>query len=508
MKPSEHQPMKTLKPSELDLSRSNRRRFLRQTLGMTAGLGLASQAWPLLAAENAPVKDALPVLPDLGLKRIGKLKARSAREITASPLSVGFETLDRQHFDPVKTYPHMAQLGAKWARCQTGWARTEQEKGKYDFAWLDSVVDSLLKIGVQPWFNLGYGNPLYTPKADATAVGYVPVFTEPERTAWLNYTRAIAKRYAERVKCWEIWNEPNISGFWKPEKPNATEYVKLVQMTAPVIRELVPNSKIIGGVFAGVPHSFIKECMEAGLGEQIDKLSYHPYRPLPERDYEKDVATMKELLQKHTQGRVKLWQGENGCPSQKGGAGALKEQDWNETRQAKWLLRRILSDLRLEIEVTSYFLIVDLVGYRGSTNYKGLLRGTDYTPKPAFFAYQNLCALFDAETHRATDTIKVVGDEAKYVWAASFERRGIPLHAFWRPADLLKDVAPQKVQVSLSTGKNSAIKQPVLIAPLTGEIFSLTNHSTQADQMVFPDMKLLDQPLIITDQTVINPLGE
>ncbi|MEI7731071.1 MAG: beta-galactosidase [Verrucomicrobiota bacterium] len=453
------------------------------------------------AAEGAAVKQsAPPLLPDLGLKSLGRLKPRAAREIAASPLSIGFETLDRQLFDPEKTYPYMAQLGAKWARCQAGWARTEREKGKYDFTWLDAVVDSLLKIGVQPWFNLSFGNPLYTPEADPTAVGWVPVFTEEAREGWLNHARAISQHFADRVKHWEIWNEPNITDFWKPGKPNAAEYVKLVKQTAPIIRERVPGAKIIGGVFCTVPRAYIQECMEAGLGDVIDKLSFHPYRKMPEQGYEADVNAMNTLLSKHTRGRVKLWQGENGCPSQSGGSGALADLDWNETLQAKWLLRRVLSDLRLGIELTSYFLIVDLVGYRGKTNYKGLLRGTDYTPKPAFFAYQSLATLFDAETQRTETGVQADGAAPGTLLTASFERQGFPLHVYWMPADLLKDCAPKKLQITVP----APLKQPVLVAPMTGEIFALQASAGEPGKVIFHDLPLLDQPLIITDLAVVR----
>ena len=46
-------------------------------------------------------------------------------------------------------------------RIQSGWERTEQEKGVYDFEWLDSIVDNLLERGLVPWINLVYGNGLY-----------------------------------------------------------------------------------------------------------------------------------------------------------------------------------------------------------------------------------------------------------------------------------------------------------------------------------------------------------
>jgi len=451
----------------------SRRSFLKTSAG---ALALATWKPTWLWADN----------PFDGLTPLGRLKPRPSVAIAASPLSVGYETLDRQHFDPTKTYLHAAQLGVKWARCQTGWARCEKTKDRYDFGWLDEVVDGLLKIGIQPWFNLGYGNPLYTPKADETAVGWVPVFDDTAMEAWKRFTARIAAHFRGRVRHYEIWNEPNITNFWKPGKPDAVSYVKLVEQTAPIIRQHVSDAVIIGGAFAGIPMDYIRKCLEAGLARHMDKMSYHPYRPTPESGYDKEVRAMRELLAQHGGATVALWQGENGCPSQKGGAGALRDMDWNETRQAKWLTRRILSDLRLEIELTSYFLIVDLVGYRGSTNWKGLLRGTDYTPKPAYFAYQNLCALFDAETRRADLPVQI---EDEKVVTAGFQRHGEPLYAYWMPEALTKDAPPRTVRLALAHKP----KSPALFDPLTGQIYKIKS---------FDALPLTDYVLIIADERV------
>ena len=53
-------------------------------------------------------------------------------------------------FDPEKAYDKVAAIGVKWVRIQSGWARTEKEKGVYDFRWLDSIVDNLLARGLKP----------------------------------------------------------------------------------------------------------------------------------------------------------------------------------------------------------------------------------------------------------------------------------------------------------------------------------------------------------------------
>jgi hypothetical protein len=434
-----------------------------------------------------------------GLKAAGTLKTRTASEIKASPLSVGFETLDRKLFDPAKTYESVGRLGVKWARCQTGWARTETQKGVYDFGWLDEVVDNLLKVGVQPWFNLGYGNPLYTPKADATAVGWIPIFTEEETQAWLAYAEKITARFKDRVKHWEIWNEPNIKGFWKPGEPDAAKYVEFVEKTAPVIRANVPGAVIIGIGLAGTSAGYPRACLERGLGKHIDKLAYHPYRPMPERGYDEDVEALRKILKENGAEHVRLWQGENGCPSRKGSAGALSQFEWNEARQAKWVLRRILSDLRLEIELTSYFLIVDLIGYRGKVNIKGLLRGEDYTPKPAYFAYQNLCALFDSETTRyRMKPFKVEGAGESKVFAAGFKRHGKPLAAWWASEDLTRDVPAKPVKIVIGDHDKAKMPKPELLDPLTGQRYAVAS---------FDALPLADYPLILADESVFASGG-
>jgi hypothetical protein len=452
----------------------------------------AAAAWAAAKPSTlwAQEQDALA---GFGLSPIGTLKTRPSSAIQASPLSVGYETLDRKLFDPAKTFERAAQLGVKWARCQTGWVRCETTRGTYDFAWLDEVVDGLLKIGIQPWFNLGYGNPLYTPQADATAVGWVPVFDEEAMKGWMAFTVALAEHFKGRVTHWEIWNEANITGFWKPGKPDAASYVKLVEQTAPLIREKIPGAVIIGGAFAGIPMGYYEACLDAGLAKHIDRVSYHPYRPTPEKGYDDEIKKMRDLLKKHGAEHVKLWQGENGCPSKKGSSGALSQQEWNETRQAKWVTRRIMSDLRLEIELTSYFLIVDLIGYRGKTNLKGLLRGEDYSAKPAYYAYRNLCTLFDAEAKRFKMTFKIEGAEKTNTCAAGFKRNGKPLVAYWAVEDLTKDMPATKVKLVLGEAERAQMPNPALLDPLSGKIYRVTS---------FEVLPLADYPLILADESV------
>ncbi len=498
------------------MSQPTRRSFIKDSI--KTGLGAATLTRIAAPAAQAQSPTSVATQPsfaaaDFGLSVIGKVAPRPSLSIKASHLSLGFETLDRRMFAPEKTYGYVAQLGVKWARTQTGWARTETKKSEYDFAWLDGVTDSLLKIGVQPWFSLSYGNRLYTPEApNEYAVGWVPLNNAEAKQGWVNYAGKIAERFRTRVRHWEIWNESDAAIFWRPGKPNPEHYVELVKLATLEIRKRAPGAVIVGGALAYVPRSldFLEGCLELGLAQYVDRISYHPYRQAPEANYEAEIRAFRALVKRYKPS-LDIWQGENGAPSSNNGCCALAGYDWNETRQAKWLLRRLLTDLKLDIELTSYLHIVDMHNYIlengliAKVNYKGLLRGKDdYTPKPSYFAYQNLCALFDAETKPADFVIRSVGREADDVYTASFVRQGAPVFARWLPVSLQRDTPVQPSAVELWSGKAARMTEPVLIDLLTGQVYKPEKAQFSGGWWKIENLPLTDYPLVITDAALLK----
>jgi hypothetical protein len=428
------------------------------------------------------------------------LQPKNSKQIAASTLSVGMETLDRSQFDPSRTYELAGRLGVKWARLQTGWARTERTAGEYDFRWLDQVVDSLLAAGVQPWFSLGYGNRLYTPEAaHESAVGYIPI-TPQAREAWARYVSRAAAHFSKRVKYWEVWNEPNGKGFWRPNAPDPAGYADLVKLTAPEIRKAIPDACVIGCGLAGLGNAlpYLEAALDAGLGAHVQCISYHPYRQLPETNYVAEMRALRNLVGRH--GKFKLWQGECGVSSKHEG---ILSDHWvhNEELQAKWILRRTLLDLQAEVDLTSYFHLVDLGNYiwetgpTGRTICMGLLN-TEYQPKPAYYAYQRLCTLFDAETQAADLMIL----PAMYgVQTASFVRRGCAVFAYWQPAPILEPYTPRPVAARVSAGRSARFDNPVLIDMMTGEIRKPERASRKGTYWQFPALPLMDYPVLIAE---------
>ena len=109
-----------------------------------------SVTWEKIKANPAP----LPVIGEIAPVQSDKNKE--------SHWSVGSETLDRDFADFSKYKKYIKETGAGYARLQSGWAKTEQKKGKYDFSWIDPHVDGLIEEGINPWMCLCYGNPIYS----------------------------------------------------------------------------------------------------------------------------------------------------------------------------------------------------------------------------------------------------------------------------------------------------------------------------------------------------------
>ena len=230
-------------------------------------------------------------------------------------LGLGFEKLDRDVFDPEKAYPFLPATGVSWVRLQSGWQRTEREKGVYDFSWLDSVVDNLIALGKRPWICLCYGNRLYSDDAAKVfgAVGVPPIFTDEQRNAWRAYVTAAVKHFLGRVDTWEIWNEPDGNWCWK-HGASGTEYGRFVFETAAAARAANPAARIIAGSMCGWPATpWFHELVDSGALDDVWGFTYHEYTS-DERGTLAKTRLLDAILRPRNP-KIKIIQGESGSQS-------------------------------------------------------------------------------------------------------------------------------------------------------------------------------------------------
>ncbi|MET7395702.1 beta-galactosidase [Dactylosporangium sp. NPDC005572] len=483
----------------------------------------------------ALVREQLPPLD--GVRPLGRVEiSRPTTAIASSRLGIGFETLDRKMFTAESVYPHLSRLGAKWARVQTGWSRCETERGRYDFAWLDEIVDSLAAAGVATMFSVTFGNELYMPDVPhESAVGYVPVYYAEAVPAWTAFVQALASHYRGRVSHWEVWNEPNIPQFWQAGPVSGRDYAELTRITARAVRAEIPDATIIGGATSLADPAFLVDALRAGLADAIDAFSFHPYQMVPEHNLQNMHDVLRRVLDEHSPDRrIALYQGENGCPSQLSG----HHDDWlgmysmDQVVQAKWIARRFLVDLKVGFDKVFYFHAADLMErpYRQAGDkvnapvMMGLIHGGSYEPKYSFEVARRVCHLFDERTRR-TELMCLFTERdpaepqrstlmaAPYV--ATFERDGAPLFAYWLAEDPQQRARPATIDVELWWDDRLTLDRPVLLDLLTGEVYAVDQPT---DPTGVPDrtdwrtrgiryrLPLTDYPVVLTDASVVAEL--
>lgn len=471
------------------------------------------------------------------LNRIDSIRPRHASQVASSQLGIGFEKLDRNVFDPSKAYDKIAALGVKWVRLQSGWARTEKEKGVYDFQWLDEIVRNLHGKGMQPWICLCYGNGLYTPEANKYfgAVGCPPINSQEALSAWQAYVSALVSRYRDQVSCYEVWNEPDGAWCWK-HGPSGSEYGQFVAATAQAVRRANPEARVFGGsVYAG-SLGFLQEAMQAGMAESIDALTFHCYTT-SEEDLRHRTQALRALCDSYSP-NIALIQGESGSQSDSRGAGALRGAAWTPLRQAKQLLRHAVGDLINGVEFSSYFSSMDMIealnGLTGDKSsyqdygYFGVL-GADfdedgfasgeYTPKPSYYAYQNLAALL-ADSPKVShlpylmqkgSSPRVLGqDYLDYrLFATGFAREGSSALCYWHPAELLTQTFESTISLEIA-GQPAPIR---LVDPMDGAVYALPDSMVEQlghGCVLLRHLPIRDYPLFLCfgDFVAFDPTGK
>ena len=460
------------------------------------------------------------------LKKIGKVAPVHASQVKKSVLGIGFEKLDRAVFDPEKAYDKVAELGVKWVRIQSGWARTEKEKGVYDFAWLDSIVDNLLRRGLQPWIDLCYGNGIYDAEAAEVfgAVGCPPVKTEEQKKAWHDYVAALVRRYAGKVDLFEVWNEPDGQWCWK-HGVNGREYGEFVIATAQAIREGNPGARVIGGVSCRHDPEWVTDVIATGAVGVMDAYSYHGYTADERASVHR--PRMVRALCREANPAIKFIQGETGTQSRSDGAGALKGMAWTPLKQAKFLLRILLSHLFEGVLIDSYFSCVDMIeALNGRTGdkasyldygYFGVLGATfdengvatgAYTPKPSYRALQVLASIFREDYEMKELPIRLTGQSSPRIgaWDASWQEMisrtfvkpdGSSALVYWKPENLLTSTLESTVTIQCADVPGT----PRLIDLLDGSVYEIPESIMKAGRngvVTFDNIPVKDSPLLLT----------
>jgi hypothetical protein len=303
--------------------------------------------------------------------------------------------------DKVQT---LDRLGVKLVRYTLNWREIARKKPAhpmspgdpaYDWSQADVTLKALHKQRIAVLMTL-YGSPAWA--NGGHAANFIPKST----TALSSFAYAAAKRYPW-VTMWEVWNEPNLRRFLRPNSP-ALYVQRLLNPTYAALHAIRRSNRVAGGVTSpratgfgrtGMsPVSFMRGMRAAH--PRMDAYSHHPY-PVTRREtpwgfapgtcrYCTGVLTLANLpalLQevKRDFGRKRIWLTEYGYqtnpPDRIAGV--------SYAAQAQYVSQAALRALQTPyIDVFIHFMVKDDVARSGWQS--GLLTKLGVI-KPSFYAY-------------------------------------------------------------------------------------------------------------------------
>jgi len=293
------------------------------------------------------------------------------------------------HFrDEPKDLDLIADAGFKFIRMDLTWSAVERKKGVYEFdkSGYDALTKGCTKRGIRILYILDYSNRLY--ESDRS------VLTEQGRRAFAAFAKAAAARYAGKGILWEIWNEPNIKQFWRPQ-PSIEHYCKLVEATAPGLKEADSTGLVVAPATSTIPFQWLNDCFNRGLLKWIDALTVHPYRPQHPETVIKDYDKLRKLINSYApQGKkIHIISGEWGYSLINWDKSRLSEQ-----QQAQYLARMFLMNLYQNIPVSIWY---DWKDDGSNPNEREHHFGTatyDAKPKQAYLAAKTLSSTLNGYT--------------------------------------------------------------------------------------------------------------
>jgi polysaccharide biosynthesis protein PslG len=305
--------------------------------------------------------------------------------------------------DRKRYFDSLEATGAGWIRMDINWA-VIQRKGptSYDWAPFDRLVQAARRRGIRV-----LGTLVFTPTW-ARAPG-LPAEAPPTNAADFGrfVARAAAHFSAEGVHAYEVWNEPNISGFWATG-PDPARYTELLKQAYAAIKRVDRSATVVSGglspfsVYGAAdanhinPLTFLERMYANGARGSMDAVGWHPYNfpwglgYYSWSGWSQMAATSpsaRSIMKVNGDGKKKIWATEWGAPT------GTSSKSMSEAAQAA-LIRAGLRRLKAWSWAGPSF----VYSFRDlGTNLSdreqnfGLLR-YDWSPKPAYAAFWSVAS--------------------------------------------------------------------------------------------------------------------
>ena len=195
-------------------------------------------------------------------------------------VNVALETLSSS--DREATLDAIAAAGFGWIRQRFDWNAIEAQPGDSNWQTWDAIVDGAAARGLEVVAVLD-GAPAWARLPEDTAN---PLAPPARRADFGNFAAAVAQRYGDRLRFYQIWDEPNIAPHWGSRFVDAADYAGLLREATVQVRGVDSDAVIVAAALApnveagGLNQSdlaFLSDLYQAGGASWFDLAAAQPY---------------------------------------------------------------------------------------------------------------------------------------------------------------------------------------------------------------------------------------
>lgn len=319
----------------------------------------------------------------------------------------------------------LRQTGVKLLRISFGWDGIETAKDRYDWGFWDEFV----RMAVDDYGITLIPYVCYTPLWNATSQDPNEFWRSPPRDyeEFGEFMTDLVNRYKDRIKSWELWNEPDIEWYWMGEP---AQYARLLKAGSEAVRAADPEATVVMGGIAHDTEWFRWLLRDHQVARYVDVFNMHNYYETwadkPLEDIGPYINEVAEIVARYGEGKP-VWMAEVGYSTYRNGPRvsdsymAYYDYEHTPAYQAVDMVRRVTAALSTgKLSVLAWYEIKDLppasetIGDQQNNSTLGIARN-DHTPKPAAQAITFLNKLY-GEPMRSIDAevrvLRTVGSDA------------------------------------------------------------------------------------------------
>jgi hypothetical protein len=177
---------------------------------------------------------------------------------------------------------HSAGFG--WVRQPFDWQRIEPVRGQFDWAEADRFIAAITAAGLEPVAVLNTTPEWALAPADRAAGNSLA--PPADFADFARFAADFAHRYGDRIRYYQLWDEPNITPHWGARRINPVAYAQMLRAAAPAIRAADEDAVILAAALAPTVDRghlaideiyFLQRMIAAGAAPFFDVVAVQPF---------------------------------------------------------------------------------------------------------------------------------------------------------------------------------------------------------------------------------------